>query len=209
VHDFYNKRRRAMAGIRPNAAHHALARLEAGVFKGDFLLVTQNIDDLHEQPGSQALIHMHGELGRALCELRHAPRWREDMTVEIPLPALPTPGHLRPDVVWFGEMPYQMDRIYRALGEATSSSPSAPPARLPGRRLRAGSAIERRAHGGTQPGTIGDCGLVRGSDSRPRDGDRADLRRAAAKRLLKRAAGALRLLARCLGATGGAAYGSG
>ena len=66
VHDFYNLRRRNMANVAPNAAHHALARLERE-FDGDFLLVTQNIDELHERAGSRRLIHMHGELGRALC----------------------------------------------------------------------------------------------------------------------------------------------
>jgi len=115
VHDFYNTRRRGMAGIRPNAAHEALARLERN-FSGSFLLVTQNIDDLHEQAGSQKLIHMHGELARVLCancSTRH--EWREDLSVAIACPACRTPGYLRPDVVWFGEMPYQMDALYTAL----------------------------------------------------------------------------------------------
>lgn len=115
VHDFYNTRRRGMAGIRPNAAHEALAKLERDC-SGEFLLVTQNIDDLHEQAGSQRLIHMHGELGRALCAncgSRHD--WREDLSVDTACPACRTPGYLRPDVVWFGEMPYQMDTIYTAL----------------------------------------------------------------------------------------------
>lgn len=118
VRDFYNKRRRAMADTKPNAAHHALARLEAE-FRGDFLLVTQNIDDLHEAAGSKRLIHMHGELGSALCEAcGMRSRWPGDMTVDSRCPHCESAGHLRPDVVWFGEMPYQMDRIYRALGEA-------------------------------------------------------------------------------------------
>lgn len=118
VRDFYNKRRRAMAGVQPNAAHHALARLEAG-FRGDFLLVTQNIDDLHEAAGSRRLVHMHGELGSALCEAcGMRSRWPGDMTVDSRCPQCESAGRLRPDVVWFGEMPYQMDRIYRALGEA-------------------------------------------------------------------------------------------
>ncbi|NMG38880.1 NAD-dependent protein deacylase [Chelativorans sp. ZYF759] len=118
VRDFYNKRRRAMAGVQPNAAHHALARLEAG-FRGDLLLVTQNIDDLHEAAGSRRLVHMHGELGSALCEAcGMRSRWPGDMTVDSRCPQCESAGRLRPDVVWFGEMPYQMDRIYRALGEA-------------------------------------------------------------------------------------------
>ena len=66
VHDFYNQRRAGLSAVQPNPAHHALARLERE-FSGAFLLVTQNIDDLHERAGSQKLIHMHGELTRALC----------------------------------------------------------------------------------------------------------------------------------------------
>lgn len=118
VLDFYNKRRRNMANVYPNEAHHALARLE-GAFKGDFLLVTQNIDDLHESAGSRKLIHMHGELASALCEAcGMRARWRGDITANSQCTSCRTIGRLRPDVVWFGEMPYQMDRIFRALGEA-------------------------------------------------------------------------------------------
>lgn len=115
VHDFYNQRRRGMAGVEPNAAHFALARLERE-FAGSFLLVTQNIDDLHERAGSRKLVHMHGELGQALCAncgTRHA--WREDMSRETPCLACHSTGFMRPDVVWFGEMPYHMDRIEEAL----------------------------------------------------------------------------------------------
>ncbi|WP_047143877.1 NAD-dependent deacylase [Aquamicrobium sp. LC103] len=118
VHDFYNRRRRRMKGIRPNAAHHALARLEAE-WKGEFLLVTQNIDDLHESAGSKKLIHMHGELGGALCQACGARRrWPDDMSINSQCPSCEATGFMRPDVVWFGEMPYHMDRIYRALGAA-------------------------------------------------------------------------------------------
>ncbi len=117
VHDFYNQRRAGLSAVHPNPAHHALARLERE-FSGEFLLVTQNIDDLHERAGSQKLIHMHGELTRALCyacEMRcDAPIAMDEAT---PCPHCSSAGHLRPDVVWFGEMPYQMERIYRALNE--------------------------------------------------------------------------------------------
>ncbi len=116
VHDFYNRRRRKMKTVQPNAAHHALARLD-GAFKGDFLLVTQNVDDLHESAGARRLVHMHGELAGALCEacgLRH--RWTADMSVNSKCPACDSVGRLRPDVVWFGEMPYHMEQIYAALG---------------------------------------------------------------------------------------------
>ncbi len=117
VHDFYNRRRRGMAGIEPNAAHVALARLEQ-TFLGDFLLVTQNIDHLHEAAGSHKLLHMHGELARALCEAcGERSDWPGDMTTSSQCPHCDTIGRLRPDVVWFGEMPYQMGRIYAALAE--------------------------------------------------------------------------------------------
>lgn len=115
VHDFYNQRRRGLHGIEPNAAHVALARLERE-FAGNLMLVTQNIDDLHERGGSQRVVHMHGELNRALCARcgkRHD--WSEDMDAFSVCEACGRTGHMRPDVVWFGEMPYQMDRISAAL----------------------------------------------------------------------------------------------
>ena len=118
VLDFYNRRRHGVAEARPNAAHLALARLEQA-FGGEFTLITQNIDHLHEAAGSAKLIHMHGELFSALCEACHQrSRWHGDMTTSSQCPACSTIGRLRPDVVWFGEMPYHMDRIYRALGQA-------------------------------------------------------------------------------------------
>lgn len=115
VHDFYNRRRRKMAGIRPNAAHMALERLERE-FSGDFILVTQNIDDLHEAASSRKLVHMHGELAKALCEAcGQRSTWTGDMSIDSQCPACGTIGRLRPDVVWFGEMPYHMGRIHAAL----------------------------------------------------------------------------------------------
>lgn len=115
VHDFYNKRRRRLAGIKPNAAHVGLARLEQE-FAGNFLLVTQNIDDLHEAAGSRRLVHMHGELNKALCEAcGQSSRWGQDMSIDSQCPICNTVGRLRPDVVWFGEMPYHMGRIHAAL----------------------------------------------------------------------------------------------
>ncbi len=116
VHDFYNERRRQNANVKPNAAHIALARLEAH-YPGDVLIVTQNIDPLHEMAGSKNLIHMHGEIVKALCascESRH-PIGQEDLSVSSVCPACAKQGTLRPDVVWFGEMPYRMEDIYRAL----------------------------------------------------------------------------------------------
>lgn len=118
VHDFYNRRRRGLADTKPNAAHVALAELEKA-FAGEFTLITQNIDHLHEAAGSKNLIHMHGELSVALCEACHQrTQWTGDLTTSSQCASCLTIGRLRPDVVWFGEMPYHMDRIYRALGKA-------------------------------------------------------------------------------------------
>ncbi|KPF62731.1 NAD-dependent deacylase [Porphyrobacter sp. AAP60] len=114
VLNFYDLRRAALANVAPNPSHMALALLERE-FKGDLLLVTQNVDDLHERGGSARVLHMHGELKSALCtscETRSP--WLETMINRPPCPVCRAPT-LRPDVVWFGEMPYQMGRIYQAL----------------------------------------------------------------------------------------------
>ncbi|MEM7525801.1 MAG: NAD-dependent deacylase, partial [Pseudomonadota bacterium] len=116
VHDFYNARRANCRGAAPNAAHHALARLESGPH--DVLVVTQNVDNLHERAGSTRLIHMHGELMNQLCaacgDRRPCPG---DLSAASVCPACGAPA-LRPDVVWFGETPYGMDRIWDALRRA-------------------------------------------------------------------------------------------
>ena len=114
VQRFYDARRRAVAAVQPNDAHRALARLE-GALGDNVLLVTQNVDDLHERAGSHNLVHMHGELRRALCTACGArPDWDDDLADG---PACPACGErmLRPDVVWFGEMPYELDRIENAV----------------------------------------------------------------------------------------------
>lgn len=118
VHDFYNARRASMqsANVRPNAAHHALARLERD-WPGEVLVVTQNIDNLHERAGTKNLIHMHGEMlkGRcAACEM--VSEWTGPMDLSSICPWCEVAGHMRAHVVWFGEMPLEMDRIYDALG---------------------------------------------------------------------------------------------
>lgn len=118
VHEFYNARRRGLHGVAPNAAHVALARLERE-YPGQVTIVTQNIDALHEAAGSKRLIHMHGELLKALCAHCEARRpWQEDLSTSIACAACGRSGGLRPDVVWFGEMPYHMDEIYGLLAEA-------------------------------------------------------------------------------------------
>jgi NAD-dependent deacetylase len=119
VLDFYNARRKTSADARPNAAHLALAHLEAE-HGGAVLVVTQNIDLLHEAAGTRNLIHMHGQGNQSLCNhcgARH-PWGPEDLTFEQRCPDCGKAGGLRPDVVWFGEMPYHMERIYQALGRA-------------------------------------------------------------------------------------------
>lgn len=119
VLEFYNMRRSTHRDVQPNAAHLALARLEAE-HPGEVLVVTQNVDRLHEAAGSQKLIHMHGEIGQMLCNTcgQRAPWGEEVLTVEMCCGHCGNTGALRPDVVWFGEMPYHMGRIYKALGEA-------------------------------------------------------------------------------------------
>ncbi len=121
VHAFYNARRANLITAEPNEAHRALARLEAGLKErgGDLVLCTQNIDDLHERAGSERVIHMHGELLKARClRCEAVVPWREELGVEVPCPACSHIGGLRPHVVWFGEMPLEMDTIYGALERA-------------------------------------------------------------------------------------------
>lgn len=116
VHEFYNARReRLLAGVAPNAAHRALARLEAE-WPGEMLLVTQNIDDLHERAGSRNLVHMHGEILKGRCTACAAVSdWRGPMNLESLCPGCGAAGRMRVHVVWFGEMPLEMERIYAAL----------------------------------------------------------------------------------------------
>lgn len=119
VHGFYNARRSGLLSdaVAPNPAHLALARLEAD-WPGRVLLVTQNIDDLHERAGSQQMIHMHGELLKARCEHCGAvSAWRDKMNLESVCPSCGRAGGLRVHVVWFGEMPFEMDAIYAALAD--------------------------------------------------------------------------------------------
>jgi len=115
VHQFYDARRERLGEVEPNAAHLALARLDAE-WRGELLIVTQNVDDLHERAGAKRLLHMHGELtsGWCLrCNERH--RWAGAMGAGARCPSCETVGLVRPDIVWFGEMPYDMERIDAAL----------------------------------------------------------------------------------------------
>ena len=117
VQGFYNARRANMLAAAPNPAHRALARLQAH-WPGAVTLVTQNIDDLHERGGSHDVIHMHGELSRALCAAC-GHRWDApaEMHASDACPACGAQA-TRPDVVWFGEIPYHMERIEAALARA-------------------------------------------------------------------------------------------
>lgn len=116
VHEFYNARRTNLLEAAPNPAHRALARL-AQAHPGAVLVVTQNIDDLHERAGSTNLIHMHGELLKARCEhCAGVADWRADLGTASACPSCGAGGGLRPDVVWFGEMPMAMAQIEAALG---------------------------------------------------------------------------------------------
>lgn len=125
VLDFYNMRRNLGGGARPNAAHVALARLEAVHAEkngGHVVVVTQNVDPLHEMAGTKNLIHMHGEYCKTLCnhcQARHP--WGLDappLEAGAVCASCKRAGGVRPDIVWFGEMPYHMDRIYEELSRA-------------------------------------------------------------------------------------------
>ena len=115
VHNFYDARRARLAEVEPNAAHQALARLDAG-WPGELLIVTQNVDDLHERAGAKRLLHMHGELASGWClgcDERFG--WQGPMGEGAACPLCQVAGKVRPDIVWFGEMPYEMERIDAAL----------------------------------------------------------------------------------------------
>jgi NAD-dependent deacetylase len=114
VHRFYDLRRAALATVAPNPAHDALARLDRE-WPGELLIVTQNVDDLHERAGATRLLHMHGELKSQLCARCGDRRSHAgDLPPGSLCPACTAP-RLRPDIVFFGEMPYRMDRIEDAI----------------------------------------------------------------------------------------------
>jgi NAD-dependent deacetylase len=117
VQRFYDERRTNILAAEPNPAHAALARLDED-WDGDLLLVTQNIDDLHERAGAKRVLHMHGEglsVWCLACDARH--RWTGTLLDGPPCPDCGEVA-MRPDIVWFGEMPYEMDRIFAALARA-------------------------------------------------------------------------------------------
>jgi NAD-dependent deacetylase len=118
VQAFYDARRARLREVEPNAAHRALARLDSA-WPGGLLIVTQNVDDLHERAGAKRVLHIHGELRSAWCLACDARTpWDAPLSSGPPCPACGAAGALRPDIVWFGEMPYEMDRIDAALRKA-------------------------------------------------------------------------------------------
>ncbi|MCI4660398.1 MAG: NAD-dependent deacylase [Neomegalonema sp.] len=119
VHDFYNQRRSDLLQAVPHEGHRALRRLEEAL-ADRMIIVTQNVDDLHERAGSQRVLHMHGQLRRVWCT--HCDSrfdWDDDASVRSRCPQCGQIGSLRPDVVWFGEVPYHMEEIADHLDRAT------------------------------------------------------------------------------------------
>lgn len=119
VQRFYNLRRAALKTVQPNPAHAAIARLQRE-WPGTVTLITQNVDDLHERGGSRKVVHMHGELLKIRCtRCERSVDWSEDVTSETTCPFCIHPQPMRPDIVWFGEMPYFMDEIAGSLQGAS------------------------------------------------------------------------------------------
>jgi NAD-dependent deacetylase len=115
VHEFYNQRRRELSATKPNLAHDGLAALDL-TQPGELLVVTRNIDDLHERAGAQAVIHTHGELFKARCTIcMKVSDWFDDLSGADDCPICGNHGHLRPHIVWVGEDPLRIDTVYIAL----------------------------------------------------------------------------------------------
>jgi len=120
VWEFYSMRRRVAAEAKPNPGHVALAELERGLQQRLFLC-TQNVDNLHEQAGSRNAVHMHGELFKSQCDSCDRSPFADAKIYEPPaeIPRCECGGRIRPHICWFGEVPYRMDEIFRALGQST------------------------------------------------------------------------------------------
>lgn len=119
VHRFYNLRRQQLSTVQPNLAHKSLADFEKN-HDGEFLLITQNVDDLHERAGSKKILHMHGELRKVRClDTGEIFDWDHDLDIQTAHPKFSgRKGRLRPHICWFGEMPFFMDQIEEALAKA-------------------------------------------------------------------------------------------
>jgi NAD-dependent deacetylase len=120
VWEFYSMRRRVASAAKPNPAHFALAELERRL-ENRLFLCTQNVDDLHEQAGSVRVVHMHGELFKSRCDTCSRPPCRDTNIYEPPaeIPRCDCGGRIRPHICWFGEVPFDLDRIFHAVGECT------------------------------------------------------------------------------------------
>ena len=126
VWEFYSMRRRVASAAKPNPGHVALAKLEAEL-QDRLFLCTQNVDNLHEQAGSCRVVHMHGELFKSRCDTCSRPPFDDARTFEparpggppVEYPICECGGRIRPHICWFGEVPFHLDRIFRALGECT------------------------------------------------------------------------------------------
>jgi len=121
VWEFYSMRRRMAAGARPNPAHFALAKLEGNLSERLFLC-TQNVDNLHEQAGSRGVVHMHGELFKSRCDSCARPPFEDAKVYEEPseLPRCSCGGGIRPHICWFGEAPFELETVFRALERCTA-----------------------------------------------------------------------------------------
>jgi len=115
VYEFYNRRRRELHATGPNLVHHGLAALDL-TRPGEVLVITRNIDDLHERAGAQAVLHTHGELLKARCTIcTKLSDWLDDLSQTDSCPVCGNVGHLRPHVVWVGEEPLRIDTVFVAL----------------------------------------------------------------------------------------------
>ncbi|MGI9255922.1 MAG: NAD-dependent deacylase [Salinispira sp.] len=115
VNRFYNERRRSLGNVEPNTAHYALMKLEEQL-QDTFCLITQNVDDLHERAGNRRVLHMHGSLRKSMCQYcQSRENCNGDIRVTDSCSRCGKSGGMRPDIVWFGEIPYHMDEIYRKL----------------------------------------------------------------------------------------------
>jgi NAD-dependent deacetylase len=121
VWQFYSMRRRVATEAKPNPAHFAVAKLEQKL-QDRLFLCTQNVDDLHEQAGSKRIVHMHGELSKSRCDRCSRPPFHDTNTYDPPagLPRCECGGRIRPHICWFGEVPFDLDRIFHALDECTT-----------------------------------------------------------------------------------------
>ncbi len=157
---FYDMRRAAIQTKEPNAAHEALARLD-GEWTGDLLIVTQNVDDLHERAGAAHVLHMHGKHLNAWCTTCDVRSPWTGPLIERPACPACSARQLRPDVVWFGEMPYHMETIHAALRDCDLFVSIGTSGRgLSGGRIRTPGARSGCGYAGAQPRSLQGLAVV-------------------------------------------------